>query len=106
MWAEYFKEREGFETIETGLGVASYRIEGSNCYIKDIFVLPEHRQTGEAFKIGKMVEEIAKEKGCKTLSGSCVPSLSFSTESMAGMIKFGFKLHSSTQDFIVLVKEI
>ena len=106
MWADYFREREGFETVETDKGMATYKISGEECYIKDIFILKEHRRSGEAFKIGDHIAEIAKINGCKRLTGSVVPSLKGSSESMMGLIKYGFKLHSCTQDFIVLVKEL
>lgn len=106
MWAEYIKEREGFEVLETDHGVATYRILGEECYIKDIFVLKEHRHSGVASKIGDHITEIAIANGCKKLSGTVVPSLNGSSGSLLGLLKYGFKLHSSTQDLIVLVKEI
>ena len=106
MWSDYFREREGFETIETDKGMATYRIIGEECYIKDIFVPKEHRRSGEAFKIGDLISEIAKINGCKFISGSVVPSLNGSSESMMGLLKYGFKLHESRPDFIVLVKEL
>lgn len=106
MWSEYFMEREGFQTIETDKGVASYKISGEECYIRDIFISKAHRRSGEAFRIGDMIAEIARINGCKKLTGSVVPSLNGSSESMMGLLKYGFKLHHSTQDFIVLVKEL
>jgi hypothetical protein len=106
MWAEYFLEREGFHTIDTGKGVASYKISGEECYIRDIYVQKAHRRSGEAFLIGDKIAEIAKLNNCTKLTGSVVPSLPGSSESLMGLLKYGFKLHHSTQDFIVLVKEI
>ena len=106
MWADYFREREGFETLETEKGLATYRITGEECYIKDIFVPEIHRRSGEAFKIGDLLTEIAKVNGCKFISGSVVPSLKGSSESMMALLKYGFKLHEARPDFIVLVKEI
>lgn len=106
LWTMYFKEREGFETLKTENAILSYRIVGDDCYIKDVFVHPDFRHTGEATSIANSVAELAKENGCKTLSGSVVPSLNGSSGSMMGLLKYGFKLHSSHEDFIILKKEL
>lgn len=106
MWAEYIMEREGFSVYETDKAVATYKISGEECYIKDIYVSKNHRRSGEAFLVGDKITEIAKINGCKRLTGSVVPSLNGSSESLAGLLKYGFKLHSCVQDTIYLVKEI
>lgn len=106
LWASYFKEREGFETISTDLAVATYKINGEECYIKDIFVHPDFRQSKEGTVLADKITAIAKERGCLFLTGSIVPSLNGSTVSMLGMIKYGFKLKEAHNDFIILVKEI
>lgn len=106
MMARYYKEREGFDFIETDKGFATYKIQGDECYIKDIFIMPEHRRSGHAFELGNQITEIAKVNNCKTLTGSVVPSLKGSTESLQALIKFGFKLNHCTTDFIVVVKEL
>lgn len=106
MMAKYYEEREGFSTYETDKGFATFKIRGDECYIKDIFIMPEHRRSGHAFEIGNEITKIAKENKCTALTGSVVPSLKGSTESMQALIKFGFKLNHCTNDFIVLVKEI
>lgn len=106
MWALYFKEREGFETARTELAVASYKITGDTCYIKDIFVHPDHRKTMEGSLLADKIATIAKDGGCKYLTGSIVPSLPGSSGSIMAMLKYGFKLKESHNDFIILVKEI
>lgn len=106
MWAQYIKEREGFEVVETDKGVATYKITGDECYIKDIFVPEAFRLSGEASKIADHIREIAKINGCKYLSGTIVPSLNGSSGSLMGLLKYGFKLHSCGQDLIYLTKEI
>lgn len=105
LWSEYFKEREGFETFETDKGLASFKISGEDCYVRDVFVLPAFRHTGEASYIADEITKIAKDRGCKRLTGSIVPSLKGSSGSMMGLLKYGFKLKSSHEDFIILAKE-
>lgn len=105
-WSMYFKEREGYDTIETEAGCVAYKISGEECYIKEIYVLPEFRQTKEGSKLADYVVSTAKEFGCNLLTGSVVPSLPGATGSMTAMLKYGFKIHSSQNDFIVMSKEI
>lgn len=106
LWAEYFKEREGFETISTEVAIANYKITGDTCYIKDIFVHKDFRKSGEGSVVADKIAVIAKENGCKYLTGSIVPSLPGSTGTMFAMIKYGFKLKESHNDFIILFKEL
>ena len=102
----YFKEREGFETIESEAAILSYKITGENCYIRDVYVLPEYRKSGEGSILTDQLAAMAKEAGCTHLTGTVVPSTNGSTLSMMAMIKYGFKLAKSHEDFIVLTKEI
>lgn len=106
--ARFVKEREGFDTLENEGGYFEYKIEGDNCYIRTMYILPELRGQGLAKKLAQELTAIAKEMGCKTLTGSVVPSLNptMATESMAMQIKYGFKLLSAHEDFIILKKEI
>jgi GNAT superfamily N-acetyltransferase len=102
----YFKEREGFETLEDENAILSYRISGEECYIRDIFVLPEHRLSGAGSRLADMMTNIAKAAGCNHLTGSVVPSTKGSSASLMALLKYGFKVHESANDFIVLIKEI
>ena len=106
LWSAYFKEREGFETIYSDHAVATYRIIGEECYLKDIFVHPDYRNTKQGSELADKVAQIAKENGCKYLTGSVVPSTNGATLSLYAMIKYGFVLKQSSNDFIILVKEI
>ena len=106
LWSMYFKEREGYDVIDTGKGVASYIINGETCYIRDIFIHPDYRHTGEGSLIADAITVNAREKGCKYLTGSVVPSTNGATLSLFAMLKYGFKLKEAQQDFIILIKEI
>ena len=106
MWAQYFKEREGFETIENDKACLNYRISGEECYIKDIFVIKEFRRSNVATELADKCAKIAKDSGCKFLSGTIVPSTNGATNSMKGLLAYGFEIKSALNDLIILVKEI
>lgn len=112
--AHYVLEREGFETLEAKEGFVIYKINGPECYIRDIYIAPDFRSTGAGKRLADRVSEIAKERGCNTLVGTVVPLIgddptkarAFATESMRMQIAYGFKIHSCNVNEIVLSKEI
>ena len=106
-YADYLRERTNDEIIETEDGFATYRfIDPQTVYIVDIYVRPEARLRGVASDISDMVVDLAKKRGCSRLIGSVVPSAKGSTASLKALLGYGFKLDSSTNDFIVFSKEI
>lgn len=117
LYAEYIAEREGFQTQthygEDGEPIAflTYKIfsEQKECYIRDGYVCPEYRDQMATLS-KKMVEdvtEIAKEAGCKTVIGSVSPPAEGATQSLRGMMRWGFRLSAKHNNGIVyVVKEI
>lgn len=106
LYADYIKERENKEIVYNEFGFATYRILGDECYIQDIFIKKENRKEGHAKNLADKIAEIASLHGCKYLTGSTVPSMNGSTDSLKAMLAYGFKLLSSEKDFIVLIKEL
>jgi GNAT superfamily N-acetyltransferase len=106
LYGQYVIEREGMEIIESPIGFATYYFVEKECYIKDIFVLKDHRKTGEATHLADEITKIAKSKGCTKLYGTICPTAKGSTESMKVLLAYGFKLDSSVSNFIALVKEL
>lgn len=106
LYADYIKEREGRSILESKEGFMTYEIKGQECYIADVYIRPEFRKSGVASGFASQIEDIARKQGCKFLTGSVTPSLKGATESIIAQLKFGFKLHSSHEDFIILKKEI
>ncbi len=66
MYFQYIKELKGFDSIKTDKGFITYGfmpVDGQpGCYIEELFVLPEFRETKEASKMADQVAEIAKKK--------------------------------------------
>ena len=105
-YALYIKEREGKEIIEDSKGFATFTINEDNCYIVDIFVKEEYRQENIASKYADEITMIAKENGCKYLTGSVCPKAHGSDTSLKVLLAYGFKLESSVNNFIYFRKEI
>ena len=61
----YIEELEGLEIIESNRGFATYKIEGDELWVYDVFVRPDYRGCGIAKRYFDQLEEIAKENDCK-----------------------------------------
>ncbi len=106
LYAAYIKEREDRECIESEDGFISFKYFGSECYIQELYVVPEKRKSSIASCMADQVTELAKEKGCKILSGSVCPSAKGSTDSVKVLLAYGFKIMKSESDLIWFAKEI
>lgn len=106
LYGQYIEAREGFDIIENPFGFVTFKITGDECYVRDIFVEKHHRNDRVASALCDKVKVIAKERGCKFLTGSVVPSLPSSTVSLKVILSYGFLLHSSQNDFIIFKMEI
>jgi len=70
MIADYFKEMQQYELLEEpGVGFIMYRIFGEEFHIGHFYITPENRKNQNTMKFGMMGQQIAKEKGCKFISG-------------------------------------
>jgi ribosomal protein S18 acetylase RimI-like enzyme len=106
LYEAYIAEREGFSLVQVPQGFATYRIEGGECYLRDIYVVPEARKSGIAASLTREVERIAKEDGACVLTGTVDPRANGATEGLKAMLAYGFKLHSTYPDRIVVFKEL
>jgi GNAT superfamily N-acetyltransferase len=107
LFKDYLYEREGKEIIETDKGFITFKIfKNGECYIQDIFIIPEERHTGLAFKMRDDVINIAKERGCHTLIGS----VSIDTESASRNLKIllndGWTIHAVNGTAIFVHKKL
>ena len=106
LYKDYIKERENRECIESEDGFITYKFFGTECYIIDLYVIPSKRKSSIASQMADQVERIAKDRGCKVLTGSVCPSTNNSTQSIQVLISYGFKLIKSEHDLICFAKEI
>lgn len=107
LYAKYLTERTEDCILETDIGFATYRfINDKTVFVINLFVLAEFRRTHVATSLGDQIVSIAKSKGCDTLQGSVVPSAKGSTEGLKAFLRYGMKIKSSVEDFIILEKKI
>jgi len=105
-YKQYITERTNKEMIESDKGFIVYSITPNAIYVEDVWVAPAHRRNGVASKFGKMIEEIALERGLHIMLSSVDPRAKNATESLKFILEYGCKLDSCTENFILLKKEI
>ena len=106
LFAQYVKELTNGEVLEYAQGFVWYVVQGDTLYTKEVYVEPKARGTGLCRDMERELVQIAKERGCKHLSGSVIPSNNNSTESLSFLLHLGYKLVSSSGNFIYLSKDI
>lgn len=107
LYAQYIKERENKDIIESENGFATYKIfNNGECYLQDIYVVPDMRQSGLATEMADKVTEIAKQQGCHTLVGSVCVDTNNTTKNMQVLLAYGMKIHKVIGNMIFLSKKI
>jgi len=104
--ADYRKEREGIETIENEHGFITYKLFPEECYVIDIYVRPEDRRTRIGSMMADSVVKIAKEKGCKILTGSIDTRLISCTQSAKALLAYGFRFLRNDGPTTYFFKEV
>ncbi len=107
LYADYIREREGFETIEVEHGFATYkRLNDDEFYLRDICVAKPHRKEGIATILSEMIARIAREAGATKLIGSVSLRANGIEVSILALIGDGFKFSHSTESMLYFVKDI
>lgn len=106
LWAQYKWERESVHTLETAYGFLTYKFNGEECTIYDIFVTKEHRRSGVAWKMADEVSELALSKGCKFLGGFIHLNLPGAQESLKAHLAYGFRVDSANNDCMIVIKDL
>ena len=96
LYADYLKEREGLETIESaaGDGFLTYTVTEEYLYIVDIYTKPEARRTGAATKLEAMAAAVARSCGLSHLMGSVALNVEGVAVSLKMMINRGYTFQS------------
>lgn len=108
MIKEYLKELKNLDIYETDKGFVLYRIQNEDqLYIRDIYVLPEHRKSGIAAKMADEVVLMAKEQyGCTIMIGDVEPSNQKATDSIKVLLAYGMEVLEANDDEIIFYKHI
>jgi ribosomal protein S18 acetylase RimI-like enzyme len=106
MQAAFELETRNVHTLEWPDGYATYMFQGDECYIEDIYVKPKIRQTALASEMADAIKFLAKEHGCKFLTGSVNGRHNDPTTSARVLLGYGFKIDRILQDAIIFKMEL
>ncbi|MGE3608006.1 MAG: GNAT family N-acetyltransferase [Bacteriovoracaceae bacterium] len=108
LYADYINEIDcGRKIIESNDYFVAYFIHPhGECYIEDMYIIPEKRKSGLCFEILRSIEEIAKSNNCKILSHAIVKTHKNKDHVEGASVAFGFKFHSETETEKNFIKEL
>lgn len=106
LWADYYREKLGWTTIETDFGFVSFSVRGSFMRIEEIYVIPEARKSGHAKDLADRVSAEGRRVGCSHLWAHVTLNANGSTDSLKAVLAYGFLAIKADQDHIYLTKEL
>lgn len=105
-FAQFYKEREGIETLHSPHGFATYKVSPDYIQLIDVYIAPEYRQQGLASKFADQVASIGKEFGKSAMITTVDLQTIGATDSTIAILLYGFKLDSSDSRLLYFIKEI
>ncbi len=106
LFSLYLKERQGLDVLESENGFVTYKFRNPDCYIQDIYVLPEKRKEGVAASMADQVAELAKSKGYRILTGSVDCRANGAESSEKILLAYGMKPYVTEGNLTYFLKEI
>lgn len=107
LYAQYVKERENLDIVESEKGFATYQIyDNGECYIRDIFVAPEFRNTKLTMDMQKQINDIAKTKDCKLLVGSVCLDTNNASKSLQILLNDKWQMYKIIGNMIFVKKDV
>lgn len=106
MYFEYLKERNGTEAIVKDYGFITYRVQGEECYLADVYVKPDFRSKSKSSELLNDLIARAKDLGCTMITAREPIGDYQSTHSLRCALSLGFEIFSANSEAIVIIKRI
>lgn len=106
LYGDYIKERENFDIVEDERGFATYLVQGEECYVRDVYVKPQHRKDHVAWGYMEIIRKRMKHFGVKTIITSVCTKANGTTTSQYAILSYGFVLSHTDGPMIYYRKEI
>lgn len=106
MWADYQKERHGYETIEVEGGFICFDVRPPNASIEEFYVRPDLRGGLLPKRLADQVFKVARSKGAKVMWARVTPGIEGAEHALRTNLHYGFKLAGLRGNDILLAKEI
>lgn len=91
MFADYFQEALGAETLQSDKGFCIFIDHEKNLHIEHYYILPEHRGQDE-HALSRELIAIARKRGKNLITASCDQENPSWRQSLKGQLNVGFKI--------------
>lgn len=107
-YARYIKEREGAEYYETPEGFVSYVVSGSECFIANLYIAPEHRGLKASSRLINWLANSTQNSIQKitVLSGTIDLRAAGASHTLACALTLGFQVTSAHNNILVIAKNL
>lgn len=102
LYADYVKERLGWDTIEVEGGFITYNMRPPLASIEEFYVRPDLRGTTLAKRLADKVVEAARDNSVHKIVCRIFLGLKETEYTLGLYLKYGFKLSSLGTDYIIL----
>lgn len=106
LWADYHKERFGWETIEVDGGFIIFHVKPPGASIEEFYVKPELRGTSLAKRLADLAFRAARDAGAEIMWARVTPGINGAEHALRTNLHYGFKLSHVDAGSIILKKEI
>lgn len=106
LWAQYHKERHGWETIEREGSFVAYSIQKPFIRIEELFVSPFQRGSKISFALADEVAQIGMEHGCSQLYAHVPIGANGATKSMKAILAYGFEAVKADNNSVYFLKAL
>lgn len=106
LYAKFIDEREGAKILEHKCGFVTYKLEGDECFICNMFVALEFRQGGYARALVEGLEALALAAGCKILTGNIHLNDHGSNATLISSLLIGFQVAAANNGSLLIVKQV
>lgn len=105
LYSDYLHEM-GWGIVETDIGFATYKITGLTCYIQDVYIKPEYRSSKVSYAFADEITKHAQQAGCTLLTGTVDCTSPNWQKTRTYVLRYGFKITTEKQEYLVFSKEI
>ena len=108
LYEQYMKERGGYTVLwdAAGEGFLTFKVNGPECFIHDIFVSESVRRKHVGKKMVMDLEVVAAREGCTFITGNVWLLAKNATEVLKAALAVGFSVTSAQNNGITVEKKV
>lgn len=104
LYFDYVKERENLDHVEIEEGFFTYRIDGEEFYLANIYLRPECRGTPATLKIMNKMIEVAKQNSAKVISANIYLNDCGFHRTLRAALNFSFTIQMAHNGCVTITK--